>query len=136
MGAVGFVLLIACVNVSNLLLARITGRGQEIAIRAALGAGRRRILAQMLTESFLFAVLGGLGALAVAYGAFRTLVLLHLESVPRLGEVELDTNVLLFNLELVVLTTAVVGAVPALKISAMTTYPQLPIEVCSPIPSS
>jgi putative ABC transport system permease protein len=117
--------LIACVNVSNLLLARITGREKEIAIRAALGAGRGRILAQMLTESFLFAVLGGLGALAVAYGAFRTLVLLHPESVPRLGEVELDTHVLLFNLGLVVLTTVVVGVIPALKISAMTTAEKL-----------
>ncbi|MCP5116652.1 MAG: FtsX-like permease family protein, partial [bacterium] len=125
MGAVGFVLLIACVNVSNLLLARIMGREKEIAIRAALGAGQGRILAQMLTESFLFAVLGGLGALAVAYGTFRTLVLLHPESVPRLGEVELDTNVLLFNLGLVVLTTAIVGVIPALKISAMTTAEKL-----------
>ena len=120
MGAVGFVLLIACVNVSNLLLARVTGREKEIAIRASLGAGQGRIVSQMLVESLLFAVLGGLGALAVAEGAFRTLVLLHPESLPRLGEVALDTNVLLLNLGLVLFTTVVVGVIPALRISRMT----------------
>jgi predicted permease len=120
MGAVGFVLLIACVNVSNLLLVRITGREKEIAIRASLGAGQGRIVSQMLTESLLFAVLGGLGALVVAKGAFRALVLLHPESLPRLGEVALDGSVLLFNLGLVVFTTVVVGVIPSLRISRMT----------------
>ena len=120
MGAVGFVLLIACVNVSNLLLARITGREKEMAIRASLGAGQGRIVSQLLTESLLFAVLGGLGALVVAEGAYRALVLLHPESLPRLGEVAVDTNVLLFNLGLVLFATVAVGVIQALRISRMT----------------
>ncbi|MCP5111552.1 MAG: FtsX-like permease family protein, partial [bacterium] len=120
MGAVGLVLLIACANVANLLLARITGREREIAIRVALGAGHGRILRQMLTECLLFSLLGGLGALVVARWAFRALALLHPDSLPRMGEVGLDTAVLAFNMGLVVFTTLAVGGIPAIRISRMT----------------
>ena len=125
MGAVGFVLLIACANVANLLLARISGRGKEIAIRAALGASRGRIMAQILTESSLLSLLGGLGALAVATAAVRALAVLYPESVPRLAEVEVDTTVLLFNLGLMAFVTLAVGLIPALRVSRLALHETL-----------
>ncbi|MCH8948313.1 MAG: ABC transporter permease, partial [Acidobacteria bacterium] len=125
LGAAGFVLLIACANVANLLLARISGREKEIAIRAALGASRGRIMAQILTESSLLSLLGGLGALVVATAAVRGLAVLHPESVPRLAEVEVDTTVLLFNLGLIAFVTLAVGLIPALRVSRLALHETL-----------
>jgi predicted permease len=117
LGAVGFVLLIACVNVSNLLLARATGRTREFAIRAALGAGHGRLLRQSLTESVLLASAGGgLGLLFAALGARAALNALP-TGLPRADEVGLDARVLLFTAAISLLTGLLAGLAPALKTS-------------------
>lgn len=116
-GAVGFVLLIACVNVANLQLARSTARTQEFAIRNALGAGRSRVLRQLLTESVLLAVIGG--GLGILLAAFATKAALHAlpESLPRAAEVGMDTRVLVFAGSITLLAGICFGLLPALKIS-------------------
>lgn len=119
MGAVGFVLLVASANVANLLLARFAVREKEIAIRAALGASAGRIVRQMLTETFLLSLLGGLGALLVAEWVFDALVLFHPQSIPRLDEVKPDTTVLLFNGGLVLFVTLAAGLIPTVRISRL-----------------
>jgi putative ABC transport system permease protein len=119
LGGVGFVLLIACLNVANLLLARASERNKEVAVRMALGAGRTRIVRQMLAESLLLAGLGGLAGLLVAGWANSTLLMMFPErvDVPRLDQSHLDAMVLLFTLGLSLLTSFAFGLVPALQAS-------------------
>jgi putative ABC transport system permease protein len=115
--AVGFVLLMACANVANLLLARGTAREREFAIRTALGAPRGRLLRQLLTESAVLAGAGGLLGLALAAAGVRSLVATAPRGIPRLDEVRLDTRVLLFTVILSLVAGLVFGLVPALKVS-------------------
>jgi putative ABC transport system permease protein len=113
LGAVGFVVLIACTNVTNLLLARATGRQREVAIRAALGAGRFRLIRQFLTETIVLYALGAAGALALAAWGLDLLVSLSAGDIPRLSEASIDARVLGMTL-LVSLGTAIVfGLAPA-----------------------
>src|SRR5271165_1043465 len=98
MGTIGMVLLIACANVANLLLVRAEGRQQELAVRAAMGATRGRIAAELLFESLVLGLMGGALGLGFAYGALRVLVALSPAGLPRLGEIGIDAPVLVFTL--------------------------------------
>jgi predicted permease len=117
LGAVGFVLLIACVNVGNLQLARSTGRAHEFAIRCALGADRWRVVRQLLTESVALGLAGGaIGACVAAWGTQAAIRLLP-ETLPRAEDVGLDGHVLVFTFAISILAGVVFGLLPALKMS-------------------
>jgi predicted permease len=119
--AVAMVLLIACANVANLLLARAIARRREIAIRAALGAARSRLIRQLLTESFLLAAAGAVLGTALGFAAIRALLFVNTAGLPRVGEngslVGLDWRVLAFTAGITVLTSIVFGLFPALQVS-------------------
>ena len=121
LGAVGFVLLIACANVANLLLVRATGRKREFAIRAAMGAGRARIVRQLLTESIVLSITGGVLGLILGYAGVRALLAVSPAGLPRVGEngaaVGLDWRIFLFTLAISLFTGILFGLFPAISAS-------------------
>jgi predicted permease len=115
MGSIALVLLVACANVANLLLVRVEGRRQELAIRSALGAGRKRITTDLLFESAVLGTAGALLGLALAYGALRILVAMAPTGLPRILEIGINLPVLLFTLGLALLTSVLIGLIPVFK---------------------
>jgi predicted permease len=118
-GAVGCVLLIACANIANLLLARFAGRRREIAARFALGAGRRDVIGQLVTESMLVAVLGGAVGLLLAAWALSALVAFGADVIPRVQEIRIDPFALGFSLLVTMITGLAIGLLPAVQASSV-----------------
>src|ERR1044071_2901216 len=117
MGTVVIVLLIACANVANLLLARAEGRQQELAVRTALGAGWRRIARQLLAESAALGIVGGVLGLALAYGGIQLLRAMAPANLPRLVDVSIDPMVLMFTLTVALSSGLLFGLVPVSRYS-------------------
>src|SRR5580658_4210154 len=115
MGSIGLVLLIACANVANLLLVRVEGRRQELAVRSALGAGPYRIAGELLFESVILGLLGSAIGVGLAYAALRILIALAPAGLPRLNEIGIDGPVLLFTLAIALLASVLFGAIPVFK---------------------
>jgi putative ABC transport system permease protein len=115
LGAVAAVLLIACVNIANMLLVRATDRSRELAIRSALGAWRGRLVRQLLSESLVLGVLGGLCGVVIALATFKPLLAALPSGIPRAGEIALDHRVLLFAAAVSVITGLLAGSLPALR---------------------
>src|SRR5262249_53419618 len=115
MGTIGLVLLIACANVANLLLVRAEGRQQELAVRAALGAGRADIARELLVESVALGLAGGVAGLVLAFGALRLLTALAPANLPRLEEISIDGVVLAFTLVTSIVAGLLFGLIPVIK---------------------
>jgi predicted permease len=115
MGSIGMVLLIACANVANLLLVRVEGRRQELAVRSALGASPYRIAGELLLESVTLGFLGSALGLGLAYAALRILVLIAPDGLPRINEIGIDGPVLLFTFAISILASVLFGAIPIIK---------------------
>ena len=119
LGSVALVLLIACANVANLLLSRATSREKEVAIRTALGAGRFRLIAQLLTESVLLGLAGGGAGLLIAQWSLRVVRAINPGNIPRLHEIGIDGRVLAFTFAVSVLTGVIFGVAPAFRVAAV-----------------
>jgi predicted permease len=115
--SIGMVLLVACANVANLLLVRVEGRRQELAIRAALGAGWRRVAADLMFESVILGVVGSVIGLVMAFAALRVLVAIAPTGLPRVHEIGIDLPVVLFTIALSLFSSLLIGAIPVLKYS-------------------
>jgi putative ABC transport system permease protein len=115
MGTIGMVLLIACANVANLLLVRAEGRQQELAVRTALGASRGRIAYELLAESVVLGIVGGVAGLGLAYAAVRALIALSPGNLPRIDNISIDATVMLFTVIVSIVAGLLFGAIPVFK---------------------